>query len=434
MNLFALYILQAINSIAPLVVIPYLTRVLSPAGYGAIAFYQSIVAYGVIILDFGFYVSAIRDVARFRDDPAGLSRKFKSVIATKCVLLVAVLACMLVATIAVPEVRQNWALFFACGFQLLGNIALPNWLFQGMETSQRIIVPQITSKLITTALIFALVHSNQDIVWAALFLSCSDVICGGFALRSVLKIVPLGQAKISWDDVKRAFREDFPLFAISVGGNLYAAFNPLFIEIFWGHAEVAYYAIALRIATAISKVTGPLVQAVSPRLAILVVDDVRRALKVLIRSGAGLVLSTVLFGLYTLFCSSSLLELVAGGRYVGATEVLRVLSPVGLLMVLGALVGQNFGVHLGLSTIISKVYWAVGIVNLLLAVPVTRAFGAVGAASLLMLAECAVVASLFALVFRRLGGGREGGVWVSTESLQSSRLRVGDHSNFDGSL
>jgi len=43
----SLYAVQGLNYLVPLLLLPYLLRVLSPEGYGSIAFAQSLVGYAI---------------------------------------------------------------------------------------------------------------------------------------------------------------------------------------------------------------------------------------------------------------------------------------------------------------------------------------------------------------------------------------------------
>ena len=63
-NILSLFVLQGANYILPLVTIPYLVRVLGPANFGRIAFAQAFIQYFVMLTDYGFNLSATRDIAR----------------------------------------------------------------------------------------------------------------------------------------------------------------------------------------------------------------------------------------------------------------------------------------------------------------------------------------------------------------------------------
>lgn len=399
-NLLSLYVVQAIYSLAPLVVIPYLTRVIGPSGYGTLAFFQSLIAYGIIVLNFGFYVSAVRDGARLRENPNLLGEKIKRVVAAKILLLGFIAGAMTLAVYLSASIFYHRALFFACGLQLLGNIVLPTWLFQAVEQAQKMLIPQTIAKVVTTLLVIIFVRSVNNLVLAALFLSASDVLCGVLLWKDVSKIANFNGRIPRLREVLEELRADFPLFKISIGSILYTAFNPLLIEVFWGPAAVAYYAVSMRIATAATKVTGPMIQAVSPRLSVLVINDRRRAVSLLMKSGGALAALGILIGAVFFFGSREILSLVAGGKFVGAVPVLRAFAPLAFLMVMGSLFGQNFAVYIGLANSIARVYWALGLLTAVLMVPAVYAFGAVGSAVLVVTSESLVVATILFFIYR----------------------------------
>ena len=60
---------QAINVIIPLVIYPYLISVIGVANFGKVALAQSLVTFFVILVDYGFNITANRDASLNRSDP-----------------------------------------------------------------------------------------------------------------------------------------------------------------------------------------------------------------------------------------------------------------------------------------------------------------------------------------------------------------------------
>ena len=62
-NFLSLTTLQTINYLLPLVILPYLTRVIGMDKFGLIAFAQSLVQYFMILTDYGFSLSATKEIS-----------------------------------------------------------------------------------------------------------------------------------------------------------------------------------------------------------------------------------------------------------------------------------------------------------------------------------------------------------------------------------
>ena len=82
-NMFWLYSLQGLNYFIPFAVLPYLVRVLGVERYGLVSFAQAFAQYFVILTDYGFNLSATKQIARLRSDPERVSSLFWSVMVIK---------------------------------------------------------------------------------------------------------------------------------------------------------------------------------------------------------------------------------------------------------------------------------------------------------------------------------------------------------------
>ena len=60
----SLFTLKGAEYIISFITLPYLLRVLGPEKFGAIAFAQTIITYGNLLVDYGFNLTAPRDIAK----------------------------------------------------------------------------------------------------------------------------------------------------------------------------------------------------------------------------------------------------------------------------------------------------------------------------------------------------------------------------------
>lgn len=80
--------LKGVEYILNFALFPYLVRVLGVERFGAVAFMQGIVQYGIILVDYGFNLTGPRDIAR-ANSTKEIGRIFSNIMASKCLLFCA---------------------------------------------------------------------------------------------------------------------------------------------------------------------------------------------------------------------------------------------------------------------------------------------------------------------------------------------------------
>ncbi|MDV2442027.1 oligosaccharide flippase family protein, partial [Acinetobacter gerneri] len=72
--------LKVLNLILPLVTMPYLIKILGLASYGAIFMAISLLVFFQSIVDYGFDISATRDLAKCSDDHLEIERIYSTIL------------------------------------------------------------------------------------------------------------------------------------------------------------------------------------------------------------------------------------------------------------------------------------------------------------------------------------------------------------------
>jgi polysaccharide transporter, PST family len=112
-NVTSLGFVQLSNYILPLITLPYLARVLGPNYFGLVMMAQATMIYLTLMTDYGFNLSATKEIAKVRDNLTKVSQLFSSVIIIKTGLLVCGSIILLLLTEFIPLFNQHKLLFWA---------------------------------------------------------------------------------------------------------------------------------------------------------------------------------------------------------------------------------------------------------------------------------------------------------------------------------
>lgn len=211
-NFISLSAIQLIGMILPLITLPYVLRVLGFEKYGVIVFSASLIAYFQSLTDFSFRITAVRDVAMFRNSSSKLNLIYSKVIWIKGIFLLLSLLIIAGIVLCVPSFYEYKFIYALSSLMLIGYALFPEWFFQGIEKMRYITYLNLGIKAFFTICIFVFIRSEEDywiypLLQGAGFIGAGAV--GQYLLmrKYKLKLIWLPK-KIIIDTVKN----NFPLF------------------------------------------------------------------------------------------------------------------------------------------------------------------------------------------------------------------------------
>ena len=263
-NVLSLSLLQAAGYILPLITVPYLVRVLGVDLYGLVMFAIGTIQYFIIFTDFGFNLSATREIAANRGDIEKVSRIFSAAFTVRILFLTAGFAILYLLTTTIDRLAESPMVFLLSYGMVVGNVLFPLWLFQGMEKMKYSTILTIVARALFVVLIFVFVRSADDYILVPALHSIGWIVAGALSLvvaRRTLKVryhIPtLGQL---WHQVAQSSQ----FFLATAASTAFSSFNTLVLGFATTNRIVGYYVAAEKIYIAMRSGFYPIVNALYP--------------------------------------------------------------------------------------------------------------------------------------------------------------------------
>jgi PST family polysaccharide transporter len=317
--------LQASTYILALVTVPYLTHVLGPVGFGALAFSTSLNAYAWLVVDWGFSAGGTRDVAGHMGNDEKVRSVFWSVMSAKILLAAGAAAVLTGFTLLTKSPGASITLLPVL-IALMGAFLSVDWFVQGYEKMGWYATTTISGRLATTALTLLLIHKPSDVWLAAALQALGSVVGSIGGLLVAKRLLPLGRPKISLRAGFQKIGENRHYFLVGSNALLYVSAAPLVLNMTSGTEAVGYFAGADKIMRVAFSIMAPAGTVMFPRTVSLMRDNPRGAAHGAGRSFLIQMPVAIALGLIMFFGAKLLTAGLMGHRMASAAPILQWLS------------------------------------------------------------------------------------------------------------
>ena len=377
-NFLSLSFLQAANYLFPLIFLPYLLRVVGYEKYGLIAFAQSLVVYFVTLTDYGFNLSATRDISLHKDDKSKVSQIFLSVLLIKIVLMLVGLAIFSCIVFMIAKFAANWLLYFFTFGVVLGRVLFPVWFFQGIEQMKYITVATFTEKLAFTLLLFVFIRQPSQYLYVPLLISIGAVVSGVVGLTVAMSKIQARRIFPQWKEIVAQLKGGWHVFISTVSVNAYTATRVFAVGLFATPAITGAYALAEKLMSVIQ--TFPLasfLQALFPRFTDLYAKNRARCAHLVYELQRYTIYAYMVVLPPVFFFAPFIVETVSGSASSEAVAVLRVLL-IGVLVINANAFRIQFVLVAGLDRLYSRIHVLASLIGIVLVFLSTYFFSYMG--------------------------------------------------------
>ncbi len=329
-NFFSLSVLQAFTYILPLLTLPYLTKVLGIENFGLVMFAQSFIMFFNVFVDYGFNLSATKEVSIHRNNKEKLTEIFSSVLTIKVILLVVSFVILSIIVFSFDKFSNNWELYYFTFLTVIGQAIFPIWYFQGLEMMKYITIVNITSKLLFTMAIFIFIKVGSDYILVPIFNGLGFII-GGIISQYIIFKKFHQNLNFHNMNLKKHFKNGLHVFLSISSSTVLSATPILLIGTFLDYTTVGYYSAYEKIISAIKSFFYIINQTFFPRLSKIFIENKNKYKKLWIKLSLytvilSIVTFVILFILSKIFIKYYLGESFLTQLYIFYTLAITIIS------------------------------------------------------------------------------------------------------------
>lgn len=322
-NFIMNFILTVSNFLFPLIIFPYVSRVLLPEGTGKVAFALSIVSYFTLFASFGVATYGIRAIAQVRDDKDRLSKTMHELLFINIISMIIVYIALVIAISVVPKFAMEKELFWVTSLFVLFTIIGIEWLYKGLEKYQYITIRTIVFKIASLFLVFLFVKEKSDYIIFA-FISIFAIVGSG-VLNLINSRKLINYILYSEYEFKKHLKPMFVLFLTSMAIAIYTSLDEGLLGLLSSPEQVGYYNAAVRVKGILFTLITSLGVVLLPRLSYYVENHMETEFHEALAKSTNFIIviaaSVVIF--FTLFAKETIL-ILAGENYVASIIPLQI--------------------------------------------------------------------------------------------------------------
>lgn len=330
-NILYSTVLTTSNYIFPLLVYPYVARVLGVTNIGLCNFIDNIINYFILFSMMGINIMGNRQIATDRANNISLNQSFSNLFTLNAITTSIAVCGLVAATLTVPVLRENHELMWFGCIKLISNFMLIEWFYKGMENFKYITVRSIIVKSLYIVAVYLCVRDSGDYpiyyLFTVLMVSVNAVINTAYSKN----FVSLSLKGISFKDILRPF---FLLGAYMLVTSLCTTFNVVFLGFVTDDTQVGYYTTATKLYSIFLAFFTGVTSVMLPRMSNLVASGNHDEFKKLLSNTTSLLFAlSIPVIILTVIFAPQIILLISGPGYEGAITPMRIVMP--LMLIIG---------------------------------------------------------------------------------------------------
>ncbi len=255
---------QIILFIFPLILTPYISRVLGVKSLGIYSFYYSISIYFSYLAMLGINIYGNRAIAQVKENDKTLKKVFTNIYVLQFIASIISLLLYLIFIL----ISKNKIISIIMIMNILTSLFNINWFYFGQEKFKPVIFTQLIIKTLITILIFVFVKNENSLILYSLLKCSSDLIFNIILFIFSIKYIKFNN--ISKTSVKNNLKPCLLLFIPALATTIYQQTDKVMIGILVNKTEVGYYECASKLITITLGLVSAVLTVISPKMSNLI--------------------------------------------------------------------------------------------------------------------------------------------------------------------
>ena len=398
-SFLSLSFINVANSIIPILIFPYLIRVLGLSQFGILMLINSIVIYSQTIVDYGFNLLGTSYISKNREFRYKVENYISQVFYLKLILFLIVYIC--ISIILVIFSFDNKILFLISIPIVLGNVAFQTWVYQGFENMRFVAFLSLFLKVISAILVLIFIKNSNQIVYYPLINTLMSLIFGVISFIYINKRFGIRLVKINIYEICSLLKSGFYIFISQIQICLFNNTNILILGLYGTPSQVGLFAAIEKIMRALAMLQGPITGALFPHISNLIHIDRYKANRFVLNVLKYGLLFYIIILFIIIIAHEFVIKLFIGQSNPDAYHLLMVLISVPLSIFINNIMGTQIMINLGYKKEFMLILLVSGLTNLILCNILSYFYHEVGTAYSLLIIEWFVALSMSIFVFKK---------------------------------
>ena len=354
-------ILSLVNIVVPIIIGPYIARLLDIKLYGiyntSLANFQMFLAFA----SFGVYNFGVREISKIRNDKDKVSKLFTNLFVISLISNLLVLL-VYVSFVLFTSKGTAMSIYFILIIQIIANIVYVEFVNEALENYKFITIKSVIVKIIYFVSLLLFVRKPTDVKIYAIIVSLTVF------LNNIISFL-YAKKKIKFNFSKLEFKKYLkPLLAVLIITNvdlLYSQLDKVMLGTYVNEVSVTLYYIPYYIVSTLVAIPYAIINVSIPRLSYIIKNEGKEMYEEKLNNSISSLLFLIVpicFGLMVV--AKEVIALYGGDKYVAATIPLIMICVVRLFVSLESVMNHLVLYPNDKENRILKVSFVCGLINL----------------------------------------------------------------------